>query len=159
MTQVTDPEYQFQCMVAAYLDYALPEPYIYSAFPAGGGGKFRGAMLQRMGLKRGWPDIQIIGPLVNSPMSAVSASRFIGLELKRKGGRASPEQKAQAENIRRAGGIVYFCDTIEKVETFLRIGEGIALKATAIQFYDAPLHARQPAPLIKFIDDLKDRPI
>lgn len=53
-------ETSLQMQVAGLLDKWLAPPALYTAFPAGGGGEMRGKILRSMGLKSGWPDIQII---------------------------------------------------------------------------------------------------
>ena len=53
------PEQALQQAVARYLELALPKYARFTAFPAGGGGRVRGARLKAMGLAKGVPDILI----------------------------------------------------------------------------------------------------
>ena len=76
-------ESKLQCAVADLLrPHALPE-WRWTHFPAGEWrGVITGARLKRMGLKRGFPDIQLISP----------AGLFHGLELKREGESLTEDQ-------------------------------------------------------------------
>lgn len=145
MTRFTDPEFQLQCAVAKWLDWALPPLWISTSMPAGGGGRNRGSMLKMSGLKTGWPDLLIFGPPTNI-VAVQRTIRLIGIELKRpKGGTISSAQKERAQEIQRIGGSVYFCRSGEEVETHLR-AEGLALRAT---FGDKLPHTR---PILDYID-------
>lgn len=118
------PEQALQIAVANYLRVALRPPTIWSAFPAGGGGRVRGAFLKAMGLQAGWPDILIFGPKAGYPRS-----RLIGLELKSGKGRQSPEQKEFQAAFETIDGIYGVARSVDEVEGFLR-GVGIPLHAT-----------------------------
>lgn len=83
-TQLDRPkEYRLQKDVADVLkDHALPE-WRWSHFPAGERRDVRtGARLKRMGLKKGWPDFQLVSP----------RGLFHALELKRIGEDLTDEQ-------------------------------------------------------------------
>lgn len=82
------PEQALQIQVAAFLRHALKPPVLWSAFPAGGGGAIRGAILKSMGLQAGWPDIIIIC------RGHAGYGFVVGLELKAANGRPSPSQRA-----------------------------------------------------------------
>ena len=69
--------------VAEYLDAVLVAPIVWTTIGHGGGGRIRGAQLKAMGVKPGWPDILIMAPGPN----------VLGIELKKKGGYQTPEQK------------------------------------------------------------------
>ena len=56
------PEQDLQRAVAAYLDWALPAPWWYTAIGHGGGGETRGKILRGMGVKRGIADLLVMGP-------------------------------------------------------------------------------------------------
>lgn len=76
------PEQALQQQVAEYLHAVLVPPWWFSAIGHGGGGARRGAILQGMGVKRGVPDLLILGP-----------DRFIAwIELKSTAGRLRGEQ-------------------------------------------------------------------
>jgi hypothetical protein len=84
--------------------------------------------LKRMGLKAGWPDIQILVRMM--PFDAPrSASRFIGFEAKREiGGRVDPEQIAMHRAIANAGGAVYVVRTLDEIYHHLTVDEGLRLR-------------------------------
>jgi hypothetical protein len=64
--------------------HALPE-WQWTHFPAGEWrGIITGTKLKRMGLQRGWPDIQLLSP----------TGKFYGLELKRRGETLTEDQEA-----------------------------------------------------------------
>lgn len=105
----TNPEADFQKTVAVYLKRALPPEVPWTAFPAGGGGFIRGAVLKGMGLDPGWADVQLLGP----------GGRYYGLELKAKHGYLSDEQKRIQSSIRAIGGEYERAKTLEQVEAWL----------------------------------------
>lgn len=121
-------ERDFQAVAMEYLDMALPAWAVATAFPAGGGGKMRGAMLKKMGLKTGWPDIQIL-VRASAFDSMRPASRFIGFELKREiGGIVDLAQTAMHGRILMAGGIVYVARTLDEIYQHLTQDEGLHLR-------------------------------
>lgn len=103
------PERDLQIAVAAYLAVALKPPTIWTAFPAGGGGKVRGGQLKAMGLKPGWPDILVIAP---GPV-------VVAIELKAKVGRQSPEQKIVAKAFWDCKAPYYLCRSAGDVQMSL----------------------------------------
>lgn len=107
------PEQALQIAVAQYLGHALKAPTIWTAFPAGGGGKVRGAFLKAMGLKAGWPDILVMHPLEIHPT-------VIGIELKAKAGRISPAQKVVMESFLACKAWYVLCRSVDEVEACLR---------------------------------------
>ena len=90
--------------VATYLTLALPETAVWTTFPAGGGGKARGGKLKAMGLRAGWPDIQII-----------YQGRFVGIELKAEKGYISEAQCLTHAAINMSGGDCYVCRSLDDV--------------------------------------------
>lgn len=113
------PEQQIHNAVVDFLSLALPADVPWTSFPAGGGGRVRGAQLKRAGLKAGWPDIQIL-----------IDGLYCGIELKAPGKYAEPHQRVIHETIKQCGGRVAVCRSVEEVEGTLR-GWGIPLKASA----------------------------
>ena len=85
-------ESTFQINLVHALRKVLPPDCAMSAFPAGGGGPVRGAMLKRMGLESGWPDIIL-----------VYRGCAYGMELKTKKGRVSEAQLQTHERLAVAG--------------------------------------------------------
>lgn len=121
-------ETDFHAIAMEYLDLALPSHAIATTFPAGGGGKIRGANLKRMGLKAGWPDIQIL-VRASAFDSMRPASRFIGFEAKREiDGRVEAHQTAMHQRIGLAGGIVYVVRTLDEIYHHLTVDEGMRLR-------------------------------
>lgn len=112
-------ERDLHAAVMGFLAVALPPHSANTTFPAGGGGRVRGAMLKKIGLDPGWPDIQIIYD-----------GQYYGVELKNHVGRISDAQARAHEAIRDAGGCVCVCRSVREVELFLR-EHGIPLKARA----------------------------
>lgn len=106
-----NPEQQFQIQVARFLGLALRPPTLWTAFPAGGGGKVRGALLKAMGLKPGWPDVIVMHRFRDTLWPV-----FLGIELKAGKGRQSPEQKAIAEAFKEAGALYKVCRSLDDVE-------------------------------------------
>ena len=105
--------------VALYLKLAIREPWFWTTFPAGGGGKARGAQLKRSGLMPGMPDILIIGP-----------GKLVGLELKTEIGRQSLQQKAVAQRFERCGFPYLLARSLDDVEVLL-MAAGVPLAAKA----------------------------
>ena len=117
MPRRAQPEQQLQQAVARFLALALPEGSFFTAFPAGGGGRLRGAFLRSMGLRAGVPDLMIIWQ-----------GHYHGIELKAEGGRATNIQKLCAATIEYAGGRVAVCRSLQDVQETLAEW-GIPLKA------------------------------
>ena len=109
MSKRADPEAQLHRAVAQYLNLALPKDAVWTTVAHGGGGRIRGAKLKAMGLRPGWPDIQIL-----------YRGRFIGIELKSGKGRVSPEQDEVAKAIWGAGGSWFVCCSVDQVMLSLR---------------------------------------
>src|SRR5262245_24536787 len=57
-----DQERDLHAAVADFLRLALRPPTTWTTFPAGGGGRARGRMLARLGLRPGWPDVLVLHP-------------------------------------------------------------------------------------------------
>ncbi len=106
-----NPEQRLQISVAQYLGHALKPPTIWTAFPAGGGGRVRGAFLKAMGLKAGWPDILVVAP----------GPRVVGLELKAGKGRQSETQIVVGSALRACGAAYCVVRTVDDVENVLRV--------------------------------------
>ena len=110
-------------VVAQYLDAALPADCWWTTFPAGGGGKIRGAQLKAMGLKAGVPDVLILrGAQFFTP-------RILWIELKAKRGMVSMVQDIVHHDLRRMGCHVACCRSLDDVQETL-IGWGIVPKVT-----------------------------
>ena len=90
-----NPEYHLQCEIIEVLKLVLKKNALMTCFPSGGGGKIRGAMLKRMGLVAGWPDIQI-----------VYKGKYYGLEVKTPKGVVSENQKSLHESLTKQGAKV-----------------------------------------------------
>lgn len=120
------PEQALQIAVASFLRHALKPPTIWTAFPAGGGGRVRGAFLKAMGLQRGWPDILII---YRTPVSlSYHLPLVVAIELKAGSGKQTADQKAFESTLKYLGGLYYVARSVDEVEGFLK-GAGIPLSA------------------------------
>lgn len=117
MSKRNNPEQRLQIAVAQYLGHALRPPTIWTAFPAGGGGRIRGAFLKAMGLKAGWPDIVVMHPLGGD---GCQVSVVVGIELKAAKGRLSPSQTAMHKSFYAAGARYDICRSLDEVEWFLK---------------------------------------
>jgi hypothetical protein len=71
------------------------------------------AKQKRLGVRKGWPDIEII-----------YRGRFIGIELKTKKGRVSEAQKKCHDDIILAGGVVTICRSLNEVIEFMETACG-----------------------------------
>jgi hypothetical protein len=112
------PEQQLQIAVAAFLRHALKPPVLWSAFPAGGGGAIRGAILKSMGLQAGWPDVLVMAP---GPI-------IVGIELKAGKGKQTPQQIDIQNGFIECKATYYVARSVDEVEGFLK-GVGIPLHA------------------------------
>jgi hypothetical protein len=103
-------EAQLHKAAAQFLDLALPSDAVWTTFPAGGGGKARGGILKAMGLRAGWPDIQILW-----------RDHLYCIELKSAKGNLSPDQRALHERIVFCGGVVVTCRSLHDIYLALQI--------------------------------------
>ena len=114
------PEANLHRAVAQYLTLALPVDAVWTTFPAGGGGKIRGGRLKAVGLRPGWPDVQIL-----------YRGKFYGPELKSRDGRRSPEQIACGNAIMDAGGYYEIIRSVDELHDWLRmLGVPLRIRAT-----------------------------
>jgi len=109
--------------VAQYLDAALPADCWWTTFPAGGGGKIRGAQLKAMGLKAGVPDILIMREWNLGP-----AVLWIELKAPQKAG-PGITQRLCHNKLNAVGCHVAVCRSLDDVQETL-IGWGIVPKVT-----------------------------
>jgi len=111
-------EAAFSAQIAEYLACVLPADAFATVFPAGGGGKARGAQLKRMGMLAGVPDWLVIWQ-----------GKSLFFELKAPGGRLSAQQIETHALLRCAGAFVTTVYRLEAVEGALR-GFGVPLRGT-----------------------------
>ncbi len=108
--------------VANFLRLAIRPPWMWTTFPAGGGGKVRGARLKAAGLRAGMPDILVIGPqafaVPYEPWS-VTVPLVVGIELKAAKGRLSPAQTDTLKALDACGIPTTECRSVEEVEKAL----------------------------------------
>lgn len=109
-------EQMLQRQIADFLRVGLGGSAWFTCFPAGGGGRLRGAILAGMGLKPGVPDLLII-----------DAGRALWIELKTPKGSVSPVQKECHSHLALARSTVAVCRSLEDVIAFLH-REGVPLK-------------------------------
>jgi len=122
-----NPEQRLQIAVAEYLRLALKPPTIWTAFPAGGGGKVRGAFLKAMGLQAGWPDILVVHKFTLGDFDEFTL--LLGVELKAGKGSQSPAQKAVMDSFRALDMGYEVCRSVWDVQLALAHA-GIPLYAT-----------------------------
>src|ERR1700682_4291340 len=89
------PEQALQIAAAEYLTRALPDYARFTAFPAGGGGRVRGARLKAMGLKGGVPDLLFWWRPYVARSEAWNEARWLfgAIELKAPGKYPTTEQR------------------------------------------------------------------
>lgn len=126
MMKRDNPEHRLHLQVAAFLRVALQLPTFWTTFPAGGGGRTRGALLKAAGLKPGVPDILVIHPRPTDGGCIV-----LGIELKAEHGRRSIDQTATHAVLREAGVHTVVCHTVEQVAAALDAC-GVPLRATVM---------------------------
>jgi len=105
-----NPEQQVHFQVAGFLKLVLRTDVFFTTFPAGGGGKLRGAFLKRMGLVPGVPDVLI-----------VYQGRAYWIELKSDSGQLSKTQKDTIAALNTAGSHVMICHSVEEVSYALSL--------------------------------------
>jgi hypothetical protein len=110
------PEAAFQIQVARYLAKALPEGFFWTAFPAGGGGRIRGARLKAMGLKAGVPDMVVFGKDDRDRSIYMERPEVLWLELKAKSGSLSQAQREVHAHLKALGHRVEVAKTLEQVQ-------------------------------------------
>ena len=91
--------------VAEYLDVVIRPPFTWTTIAHGGGGRVRGAKLKAMGLKKGWPDLLILGP----------GPTLLGIELKTVAGRQTPEQREIEAAFHQCKAWYVLCRSVEEV--------------------------------------------
>ena len=107
------PEQALQIQVAKYLGLALRAPTYWTAFPAGGGGRTRGAFLKAMGLKAGFPDLVVMHPLGLNTL-------VVGIELKAGKGKLSEAQLTACEALWAVNARYIECRSLDEVDRCLR---------------------------------------
>lgn len=103
-----EPELVLQSAIVDALKPVLRKEVLLTAFPAGGGGRVRGAKLKRAGLQAGWPDLQL-----------VFKGRYYGIEVKTPIGKLSTAQSHIHQRLEESGCKVAVVrsvnDALEKV--------------------------------------------
>jgi hypothetical protein len=120
--QIAPRERELHAAVAQYLRHAVRAPTTWTTFPAGGGGLERGRMLARLGLRPGWPDLQVLHPRAGGGVI------LVGLELKTDRGRQSAVQRAVEADFSAAGAVYALCRSLDDVEGALT-GAGVPVFA------------------------------
>ena len=98
-----EPEFVLQTQIVDALKKILDVSVCFTAFPAGGGGRIRGAKLKKAGLTPGWPDIQLIAD-----------GRYYGIEVKTPTGRLSPAQRSLHKRLEDNGCQVVVVRSVEQ---------------------------------------------
>lgn len=103
------PEAALHRAVMAYLAAVLTPDTFATTFPAGGGGKVRGAILKASGLAAGVPDIIL-----------VNDGRALWIELKAPKGKLSEAQGETHARLWNAGSPVVIARSLDDVRSALR---------------------------------------
>ena len=105
-------EFAFHCQVADFLTAVIrtDQGVFWTTFPAGGGGKIRGAQLKGMGLKAGMPDILVFAP-----------GLAIGIEIKTPKNYLDPVQRETHAALKAAGVVCYTAKSTQDVSLILRV--------------------------------------
>lgn len=96
-----NPEQKIHRAIADYCRVALPREVVWTTFPAGGGGRIRGGILQSLGLVAGVSDMLFMwrGRVYFDQGDSVAAPAIGWLEIKSDKGRLSPEQVAFSNRV------------------------------------------------------------
>lgn len=105
------PEQALHIAVANFLRVALPPHVAWNHVPNGGArSKAEAGIFKEMGVRAGWPDIQI-----------VHQGRLYGIELKADRRKPSDAQERCHTDLMLAGADVDVCRSLEEVERRLRL--------------------------------------
>jgi hypothetical protein len=102
------PEQALQISIVRALRVVLPPDTMVVAYPSGGGGRTRGAILKGMGLAAGFPDLMII-----------HHGMAFGMELKSKTGQLSAAQRAMHKRLANCGMDVRVVRSLDQALTCL----------------------------------------
>ena len=116
-------EERLQRQVVEYLRVGLPDSVVWTHFPAGGGGKVRGAKLKAMGLRPGFPDLLFV-------WRDGERTKTAWIELKTARGRESAAQREVRKSLALAGCATAICRDLDAVIGTLK-GWGLWLRAEA----------------------------
>jgi hypothetical protein len=105
------PEQALHIAVADFLRVALPAHVIWNHVPNGGArSKAEAGIFKEMGVRAGWPDIQII-----------HKGRLYGIELKADRRKPSDAQEKCHADLMLAGADVDTCRSLDEVERRLKL--------------------------------------
>lgn len=108
-------EQDLQIAVAKALGYLLLPPAWFTAIPAGGGGKMRGAILKGMGYFPGTADLLLTWPVESEVWNKLKFPAIGWCELKSATGRQSPEQIAFQARVEAVGHRYALCRSLDSV--------------------------------------------
>lgn len=98
--------------VADTLKVGIAPGWLWAHYPSGELRQEKtGALLQRMGVKKGWPDLLLVSP---------DRARLHGLELKRQGEKPTESQLDFMVQLGRAGGVFRWTDNYDEAVEILR---------------------------------------
>lgn len=126
-----DAEFKLQCQIIEILKIILKKDVLFTAFPAGGGGLARGVKLKKMGLKPGWPDIQIIAD-----------GKYYGVEVKTPKGNLSPIQRNLHIALADIGCEVAVVRSVNEV---MEVVNGWKLTRSRYRFRTEPVESDSPS--------------
>ena len=119
--QIQRPEQALHLAVAEFLDAVLLPPALWKHVPNGGKrSKIEAGIMKAMGVRAGWPDIEIIWPVaVDSGGVQWTALAALEIELKADDGDLSPAQEKMHKLLWGASIPVVICRSIEEVSAAL----------------------------------------
>jgi len=111
-------EYEIHCAIVAYLDVALPANSVLHHSPNEGKHHIGYRIKQRrLGMRPGWPDIEVIIPKKYWDYEKPWGPVFF--EIKNEKGRLSKNQKEVIDEIEKAGGHCRVARSIDNVSDYL----------------------------------------
>ena len=112
------PEYNLQRQVVAMLPLILPPGSLWHHSPNEGKHSVQYRAKQaRLGMRSGWPDLQLVVPFSHYLNGQRQADIFV--ELKAPKGRVSKNQKEVIEELKAAHRHVSVCRSLDEVQLFL----------------------------------------
>ena len=118
MAKRATPEYDLHCQVVAWLAVAMPLGSIWHHSPNEGRHNVQYRSKQKaMGMRPGWPDLQLVVPFSHNLSGQREADIYI--ELKAPKGRVSAVQQEVIDQLLAAHRHVSVCRSVDEVQDFL----------------------------------------
>ena len=118
MAKRATPEYDLHRQVVAWLELVLPPGSLWHHSPNEGKHNVQYRAKQtRMGMRAGWPDLQLVVPFSHYLNGQRQADIFV--ELKAPKGRVSVNQQDTIDQLKAAHRHVEVCRSLDEVQDFL----------------------------------------